>query len=128
MQSSFKHPQIFADTLVLCQVYYPLHNSLPKPFRFAVGERILSELAECLRTIVLANMVDKSQAQGRAQGAAAVGTLRAHLEVVRAFFLMAWKLRFVSHGAITELTLRLERVSRQASRWQQWFEKQFSID
>ena len=46
------------------RLYYPLHNNLPKPFRFAVGERILAESAECLRAIVLANAADKASAAG----------------------------------------------------------------
>ena len=72
MEREFKHPQIFADVLTLLQLYYPMHNNLPKPFRFAVGERILAELAECLRLIVL--------------------------------------------------SARLEAISKQAARWEQWFE------
>lgn len=46
MEREFKHPQIFADVLTLLQLYYPMHNNLPKPFRFSVGDRTLSELAE----------------------------------------------------------------------------------
>ena len=42
MQRVFKHPQIFTDLLTLSQMYYPMHHNLPKPFRYAVGERILS--------------------------------------------------------------------------------------
>ena len=53
---------MFADMLLFCRLYYPLHNNLPKPFRFAVGERILAESAECLRAIVLANAADKASA------------------------------------------------------------------
>lgn len=30
MEREFKHPQIFADVLTLCQLYYPMHNNLPK--------------------------------------------------------------------------------------------------
>ena len=45
MEREFKHPQIFADVLTLSQIYYPMHNNLPKPFRFSVGEQILKELA-----------------------------------------------------------------------------------
>ena len=82
MEREFKHPQIFADMLVFCQLYYPMHNNLPKPFRFAVGERILAESAECLRAIVLANAVDKSAAAGCAEGAAHVRRLRASVEVL----------------------------------------------
>ena len=122
MEREFKHPQIFADMLVFCQLYYPMHNNLPKPFRFAVGERILAESAECLRAIVLANAVDKSAAAGCAEGAAHVRRLRASVEVLRGFLLLAWKLKFISHGALAELSPRLEAISKQAARWGQWFE------
>lgn len=121
MDKQFKHPQIFADVLVLCQMYYPMHNNLPKPFRYAVGERILAELAECLRLIVLANAVDKESAAGRSEGALHVRQVRAAVEVVRGFLLLAWKLKLLSHGALTELSVRLEAISKQAARWQQWF-------
>jgi hypothetical protein len=122
MDRTFKHPQIFSDVLALCQVYYPLHSNLPKPFRFAVGERMLMELAECMRLIVLANSVDKSMPAGRSEGAALVKRVRASVEVMRGFLLMAWKLKFISHGAVTEVSLRLEAIGKQAARWQQWFE------
>lgn len=123
MERTFKHPQIFSDVLGLCQLYYPLHSNLPKPFRFAVGERILVELAECMRLIVLANSVDKSALAGRQEGAELVRRVRACVEVMRGFLLMAWKLKFISHGAVTELSLRLEAIGKQAARWQQWFEE-----
>jgi len=122
MEREFKHPQIFADVLTLLQLYYPMHNNLPKPFRFAVGERILDELAECLRLIVLANAVDKKSVAGCADGAALLRRIRAGVEVVRGFLLLAWKLKFVSHGALTELSARLMAISKQAARWEQWFD------
>ena len=93
MDREFKHPQIFSDVLTLTQIYYPMHNNFPKPFRFAVGERILEELAECLRLIVLANAVDKRSLPGCAEGAALVRRVRAAVEVVRGFLLLAWKLK-----------------------------------
>lgn len=123
MQQAFKHPQIFADVLALTQMYYPLHQNLPKPFRFAVGECILAEFAQALRLIVLANAVDKNSAGGSLEGALHVKQVRAGVEVVRGFLLLAWQMKFLSHGALVELSTRLEAVSRQAARWQQWFEE-----
>lgn len=123
MEREFKHPQIFADILTLSQLYYPLHNNLPRPFRYAVGERILAEIAECLRLIVLANAVDKNCATDCAEGAAQVRRVRASVEVIRGFVLLTWKLKFVSHGAMVELSQRLETISKQAARWGQWFER-----
>lgn len=121
MEREFKHPQIFADLLVLCQLYYPIHNNFPKPFRYAVGERILAELAECLRLIVLANASDKQSSAGRGEGAQHVRRVRAAIEVVRGFLLLAWKLKLISHGALAELSSRIESVARQAAKWEQWF-------
>ena len=123
MQHEYKHPQIFADVLAISQLYYPLHNRFPKPVRFAVGERLLGELAECARLIILANLVDKQTTAGRSEGATFVRRLRASIEVIRGYLLVAWQQKFLSHGAITELSTRLESVSRQAARWQQWFER-----
>jgi hypothetical protein len=122
MERSFKHPQIFADMLMFCQIYYPIHNNFPKPFRYAVGERILAESAEGMRAIVLANAVNKQSPDGRHQGAAHVRQVRAALEVIRGFLLMAWKLKFLSHRGLTTLSEKLESMSKQAARWEQWFE------
>lgn len=55
-------------------------------------------------------------------GAAHLRRTRAGVEVVRGFLLLSWKLKFVSHGALTELSSRLEAISKQAARWEQWFE------
>lgn len=123
MDKEFKHPQIFADLLLLNQLYYPMHNNLPKPFRFSVGERILAELADCLRHVILANAVDKKTTEGRAQGALHVRHVRAGVEVIRGFLLLAWKLKMLSHGGLTELAARLEAISKQAARWEQWLNK-----
>ena len=125
MEREFKHPQIFADVLTLSQMYYPMHNNFPKPFRFSVGEQILSELTCCLRWIVLANAVDKSSESGCREGAKHVRQVRASVEVVKGFILLAWKLKYVSHGALTDLSARLEGISRQAARWQQWFDGRY---
>ena len=79
-------------------------------------------LAECLRLVVLANAVDKQSQLGRRDGAAYVRQVRAGIEVIRGLLLLGWKLKLASHGALTEFGIRLEAISRQAARWQQWFE------
>lgn len=107
--------------LVFCQMYYPIHNSLPKPFRYAVGERILAESADGLRHIILANAVNKKTESGREAGAAHVRQVRAAIEVIKGFLLLAWKLKFLSHGGLTVLSEKLESMSKQAARWEQWF-------
>jgi hypothetical protein len=122
MQRVFKHPQIFTDLLTLSQMYYPMHHNLPKPFRYAVGERILAELAECMRLVVLANSVDKGCDLERVKGANYVRQVRAGVEVIHGWMLLGWKLKLFSHGAVAEMGARLESISRQAARWQQWLD------
>ena len=127
MDSTFKHPQIFADMLLFSQIYYPLHSNFPRSFRFAVGERILSEISEALRLIVLANSVDKKSELGCHDGCRYIRQIRASIEVIRGFLLMAWKLKNISHGALGELSPRLEAISKQAARWEQWFVGKLSV-
>lgn len=103
------------------KAYYVLHGQLPKPFRFSVGEKILAETASCLRLVVLANAVDKKALAGRAAGAEFIKEMRAGVEVIRGFILLAWHMKFLSHGALADLSSRLESISKQAARWQQWF-------
>ena len=119
--AEFRQPPIFADVLTLTQLYMPIMQNFPKPFRMSVGQQILDELAACVRAIVLANAVDKTSAQGRTEGAAQVRQLRASVEVVRAFLLLAWKLKYLSHMALADLSARVEAIARQAARWGQWF-------
>lgn len=122
MEKDFKHPQIFSDLLMFYKRYYPIHAGLPKPFRFTTGESILTEITQCLKLVTLANQCNKNDVVGRAQGSASLGQLRVSIEVIRSYLLVAWQLKLLSHGGLHELTGVLESVSKQAARWQQWFD------
>ena len=122
MDQVFKHPQIFSDLLMFYKRYYPIHAGLPKPFRFTTGESILTEITACLKQVTLANHCRKQEAAGRAKGSHALGELRVSIEVIRSYLLVAWQLKLLSHGGLHELTGVLESVSKQAARWQQWFD------
>lgn len=49
--------------------------------------------------------------------------MRERLEVIRAFLILAWELRAVSHNSLAELSARLDELGKQATGWQQWFER-----
>ena len=57
------------------------------------------------------------------KGSDLLGQLRASIEVIRSYLLVAWQLKLLSHGGLHELAGVLESVSKQAARWQQWFRK-----
>ena len=48
--------------------------------------------------------------------------VRVSVEVIRSYLLVAWQLKLLSHGGLHELIGVLESVSKQAVRWQQWFD------
>jgi len=123
MEKDFKHPQIFSDLLMFYKRYYPIHAGLPKPFRFTTGESILTEVTHCLKLVTLTNQCDKSDPVSCSKGSDLLGQLRASIEVIRSYLLVAWQLKLLSHGGLHELAGVLESVSKQAARWQQWFRK-----
>jgi hypothetical protein len=122
MRAEYKHPQIFSDMAVLFEMYYRIHEGMPKSFRMAVSDKVLSEIASAMRLAVLANGVDKKTTQGRRAGAEHLATLRSHIEVSHAMVLLGWKLRFVSNGAMAELSERFENIVTQALKWERWMD------
>jgi len=121
MKVESRHPQIFSDIIALFEIYYHIHEGMPKSFRISVSEKVLHELTEAMRLVVLANNVDKKTKEGREQGAFYVAKLRGHIEVARTFVLLGWKLRFVSNGAMANMSERFENIAPQALKWEKWF-------
>ena len=52
-----------------------------------------------------------------------LGLMRERLEVIRAFLVLAWQLKALSHHDMADLNARLDGLGRQATRWQQWFKQ-----
>ena len=109
--------------VALYALYWPIHQGLPKGFRYTSGEQILRELTGCIRAVTRANLVDKQSPIARLAAAQMLLEARASLEVVRSLCTLAWQLRWFSHGALAMLSDRLDQLGRQLTRWQQWFER-----
>ena len=114
MRSAFKHPQLYSDTIRFHKCYWQAHQHLPKAFRMTV----------CLGCVAAANFVNKSDEEARRQAAGQLMLMRERLEVIRAFLILAWELRAVSHHTLADLNGRLDELGKQATRWQQWFVKE----
>lgn len=68
----------------------------------------------------------KKTKTGLTKGVALVQQVRASVEVVKGFALVAWKLKFLSHGAMVDVSARLEAISKQAARWEEWFSEKMT--
>lgn len=123
MLSAYKHPQLYSDTIRFHKLYWRAHQHLPKAFRLTTGEQILNEITTCLGCVAAANFVNKSDTDARLHAARQLILMRERLEVIRAFLILAWELRAVSHNSLAELSARLDELGKQATGWQQWFER-----
>lgn len=121
MKKETKHPQIFSDVVTIFEIYYRIHDGMPKSFKITVGEKVLDRLSNAMHLIVLANNVDKKTKEGREQGSLYLAHLRGDIEIALAFILLGWKLRFVSNAVMAELSERFENISYQALKWEKWF-------
>lgn len=84
MQAAFKHPKVYADLVALYGLYWPIHQGLPKGFRYTSGEQILHELTQCIRAVTQANFVNKQCSQARR-----LVKVRTSLEVIRGLCTLA---------------------------------------
>ncbi len=121
MTRESKHPQIFSDIVVLFEIYYRIHEGMPKSFRVAVSEKILDRLSNAMHFIILANNVDKKTKIGREKGVSNILHLKAEIEIAWSFVLLGWKLKFVSNGAMAQLSEQFENIISQTLKWEKWF-------
>ncbi len=121
MASKFSHPKIFYDFLAIYKKYYSVHKNLPKIFRVTVGEYIMAEISQCMKTVVMANL--KRSQEDYKQSCNLLKDLRVRIEILKAYFLVAWEMKFISHQFFADINDRLEGVSKEAARWHNWFEE-----
>lgn len=65
MEAGFKHPKVYADLVTFYAVFWPIHQALPRGFRYTSGEQILEEITTCIRAVIHANFSDKKCSKGR---------------------------------------------------------------
>ena len=100
---------------------------MPKDLRVTTGEQILAEITTCLGCVAAANFVNKSDQAARIRAARELIHMRERLEVIRAFLILAWEERAISHHQLADLSVRLDELGKQATRWQQWFARENSL-
>jgi len=121
MAYKFFQPEIFSDFLTIYKKYYSVHKNLPKIFRVTIGEYVMAELAQCMKTVVMANL--KRSQEDYKESCILLKDLRVRIEILKAYFLIAWEMKFISHQFFADINDRLEEVSKQAAKWHNWFEK-----
>lgn len=117
----FKHPKIYDDLVLLYHFYHNQHERFPKSFRFTTGERILNQLDDCMHMVIECNLLDKTNHAQCELAVEKLRSVRSTLIVVRSFLHNAWRLKVVSHKALTEFHIRLDVIEKQVTKWQQWF-------
>ncbi len=127
LNKTFRHHRIYYDLQKLYKLYWGQHQHLPRAFRFTTGEQILSELTQSIRCSVQANLYGKLNSEKR-KAFEWLFELNARLDVVQSLLMLAWELKFLSHGALVLLTEQLELVQRQVVGWRKWFQNQFELD
>lgn len=81
----------------------------------------MAELAQCMKTVVMANL--KRSQEDYKESCILLKDLRVRIEILKAYFLIAWEMKFISHQFFADINDRLEEVSKQAAKWHNWFEK-----
>jgi len=81
----------------------------------------MGELAQCMKTVVMANL--KRGQDDYKESCNLLKDLRVRIEILKAYFLIAWEMKFISHQFFADINDRLEEVSKQAAKWHNWFEE-----
>lgn len=120
--ADYEQPKIFTDLLTLYKIWYQKHKHMPKYFRVTLGDRIMNEMTDGMKLITKANF-EKDITKDFEEGAQHLQELRAGIEILKTYFVVAWEMEFISHGFYIELSGKLKEVSKQATSWHKWFRK-----
>ena len=121
MGQPFKHNRIYYDLQKLYKLYWNQHKHFPRAFRFTTGEQLLKEITSAIRNVVLANLQSKSTMAGKEYAAKSLMEVNASLETISALLLLAWEMKFLSHGGLAVLTECIGNIQRQVVGWRRWF-------
>ncbi len=121
MGQPFKHNRIYYDLQKLYKLYWNQHKHFPRAFRFTTGEQLLKEIMLAIRNVVLANLQNKSTTAGKECAVSLFMEVNASLETISALLLLAWEMKFLSHGALAVLTECIGHIQRQVVGWRRWF-------
>jgi len=80
-----------------------------------------SEITLAIRNVVLANLQSKSTTVGKERAAKLLMEVNASLETISALLLLAWEMKFLSHGGLAVLTECIGNIQRQVVGWRRWF-------
>ncbi|TKG06072.1 four helix bundle protein [Vibrio sp. F13] len=117
MKRHEKHIKVYDDITQLYKQYFRCHQHLPKPFRFTTGERILHDIAYCLKTVSRVNHLMKHHDPRLPD---LLNDAMASLDVVHAYLSIAWELTWLSHGQLVELSNRIAQIQKQLYGWRRW--------
>lgn len=82
------------------------------------GDSPLRGVTECIKGVVLANYTDKEDRDQRISAGEKLGVVRAEIVIIRGLLTVGWNMRFISHGAFMNLTVKLDEIEKQMTRWQ----------
>lgn len=121
-KNEFKHPPIIMDLLFAFKQWYGMHQHLPKLFRITISTKMLEALSECMELCVMINFSRKTEKEKEELNTRLL-ELRGKIELLKAYALVSWEMKFISHGFYGQYSERLENISKQAASWHAWFVK-----
>jgi len=127
ISTEFQHPPIIMDLLFAYKQWYGMHEHLPKLFRITISTKMLEALSECIELCVIINF-GKRAGKELETSREKLLELRGKIELLKAYSLVSWEMKFISHGFYGQYSERIENISKQAASWHGWFIKKFQVE
>lgn len=124
----YKHPPIVMDMVIAYKNWYGMHQHLPKLFRVTISTDMLKTLSQCIEIAVLVNFNKNTSKNYIDKNIEQILDLRGKIELLKAYAQISWEIKFISHGFFAQYYDRLEKISKQAIAWQNWFIKKKGTD
>ncbi|GIV28961.1 MAG: hypothetical protein KatS3mg028_0027 [Bacteroidia bacterium] len=123
---TYKSPPIIMDLVMAYKQWYGIHQHLPKMYRITISTQMMRTISECIESAVMVNFGKKTGME-LGIGKEKLLELRGKIELLKAYSLISWEMKFISHGFYAQFIERIENISKQAAMWHQWYNRKYGI-
>lgn len=117
MHNEHEYTKLYGDIVALYLFYWPLHQQLPEDIQRTTGERVLSEITDCLHALVKANAMDSRCDKERHLARSHLAEVAVSIDIIKALLTLCQQLKWITQGTLAVLTAHTSQITRNINSW-----------
>ena len=120
-EKPFRNPRIHNDLISLYAMFFKVHKNMNKYLRITILEQeVMNAISLTMRLTIEVNTARKLAAGGSTDMIKITSQMIAHMENIKAFTHLLWKLKAITDGFFTQVAAKTDEIAKQIHGWQKF--------